>query len=112
MQLHVRDDTLTHQSTPQEWETKVFPKFSEQIEKNTKGDIVGNLTSPFSTSTPTDLASYQITLMSRYLLSFNTRSMQKFFKYSGRTLSGIPWIELTGTKQVLSLSNNLGLDRR
>jgi hypothetical protein len=38
--------------------------------------------------------------------------MQKFFSYSGRTMSGIPWIELTGTKQVLSLPNYLGLDRR
>jgi hypothetical protein len=72
MQLHVKDDTLTYQSTPQEWEKKVFPKFAEQIEKNTEGAIVGNLTSPFSTSTPTDLASYQITLMSRYISRINT----------------------------------------
>jgi len=82
------DNFIKGKMLPQDWETQVFPNFSKQILEHIGDQTHHLLASPFSTSTVTDIAAHEITLMS---------VMKKYFDYSMRTLCGIPWIELQGT---------------
>lgn len=88
---------------PDYWERFIFPGFSSQVGKrlgqNTYDLIVGS----FTTTTPTDIAVREITVMT---------SMQKYFGYYGRCCCGIPYIQLEGTvgdwESLLSRANILG----
>jgi hypothetical protein len=76
------------QMPPSAWEEQIFPDFSNQIRGYIGDKIHRILASPFSTSTVTDIAAHEISLMS---------AMKEYFDYSMDTLCGIPWVELQGT---------------
>jgi len=74
--------------SPGDWEKDVFPDFSRQIRTHIGDSTHSVIASPFSTSTATDKAAFEINLMA---------AMKEYFSYSMRTCCGIPWIELQGT---------------
>jgi len=78
------------QMTLEDWERDVFPEFRHQIKTHIGQEIHSAIASPFSTSTATDKASNEITLMA---------AMKNYFSYHMRTCCGIPWIELQGSEQ-------------
>lgn len=78
-------------SPPEEWERQVFPDFSRQIREHIGEETHKMIATGFSsTTTPTDQAAYEITLMT---------AMKHYFAYGMVTCCGIPWIELRGTLQ-------------
>jgi len=83
--------TLTiGETSKEEWEQIVFPLFREQIKTHIGEEMQVKISGPFSTTTPSDLAAYDITLMA---------SMKNYFTYKMRTKCGIPSIELCGTEE-------------
>jgi hypothetical protein len=84
------DNFLMGKTSPEDWEKQVFPNFSEQIKKHIGEKTHKLLASPFSTSTVTDIAAHEITVMA---------AMKSYFQYTMRTKCGIPWIELQGTEE-------------
>jgi len=82
------DHLVMGQTKPEDWERDIFPSFSTQIRQNTIDKVHSVIATPFSTSTATDIAAHEITLMA---------AMKKYFDYSVCTMCGIPWIELQGT---------------
>jgi len=81
---------LMGKMSPADWEKQVFPKFSQQIKNHIGEKTHQLLASPFSTSTVTDIAAHEITLMA---------AMKSYLEYTMRTRCGIPWIELQGTEE-------------
>ena len=75
---------------PEYWEKVIFPGFSSQVGKRLGSTMYDLLVGSFSTSTPTDVAVREITVMT---------SMQKYFGYYGRCCCGIPYISLEGTEE-------------
>ena len=80
------------QTTPGQWEERVFPQFVREIKKNLNNTKVYELLveTIFSTSTPTTSAASQITLMA---------AMRAYFRYTMITLCGIPRITLEGKRE-------------
>lgn len=72
------------------WERVVFPDFSRQIREHIGAETHDMIAKGYSTTTASDQASFEITLMA---------AMKSYFGYKMRTCSGIPWIELRGTLQ-------------
>lgn len=70
------------------WEKDVFSSFSHQIRENVRQGIYDLFSGRFSTTTKTDKAASEITLMA---------SVSKYFTYQVFTLCGIPCIELQGS---------------
>ena len=70
------------------WENAI-PQFTQQIKKNTKGDLAETIMADFSTTTPTELIATEVTLM---------ESVQNYFEYVYIMAGcGIPEITLLGT---------------
>lgn len=70
------------------WENAI-PQFTQQIKKNTKGDLAETIMADFSTTTPTELIATEVTLM---------EAVQNFFEYVYPVIGcGIPEITLLGT---------------
>lgn len=66
-----------------------IPQFTQQIKKNTKGDLAETIMADFSTTTPTELIATEVTLM---------ESVQNYFEYVYIMAGcGIPEITLLGT---------------
>lgn len=89
--LIVRADHLIMGAVPPHiWEQDMFGKFSSKI-RTYIGDEAHNLfCHKFSATTKAQEAAMDITLMC---------AMKKYFDYQLFTKCGIPWIELTGTRQ-------------
>jgi hypothetical protein len=81
-------DLTPGQSSFKTWEKLVFPDFSRQIRDHIGPETHDMISKGFSTTTASDQASFEITLMA---------AMKSFFGYKMRTICGIPWIELRGT---------------
>jgi hypothetical protein len=86
-EIKIRRDNFIKGSKDNQW-SECFPEFVQKISKFTKGEINDIYTTPYSTSTPTDVAASQITLMS---------ALKDYFSYSCSTLCGIPSIMLKGS---------------
>jgi len=89
--LEIREDSMRQgASSAEQWESLIFPKFTEKIGENMNNTEVFELLSQskFSTSTPTSHAASEIVLMS---------AMKGYFEYSLTTSCGIPHIQLDGT---------------
>ncbi|MCQ2304394.1 MAG: DUF4419 domain-containing protein [Bacteroidales bacterium] len=70
------------------WENAI-PQFTQQIKKNTKGNLAETIMADFSTTTPTELIATEVTLM---------ESVQNYFEYVYIMVGcGIPEITLLGT---------------
>ena len=70
------------------WENAI-PQFTQQIKKNTKGDLAETIMADFSTTTPVELIATEVTLM---------ESVQNYFEYVYIMAGcGIPEITLLGT---------------
>ena len=87
--IRIDRDYFQKGSPDNDW-LSVFGEFSDEI-----SDYIGEkqrqlLVCEFSTTTPTDLASSQITLMG---------AMSEYFEYRVRTLCGFPSITLEGTQK-------------
>eukprot|EP01123_Difflugia_compressa_P000194 TRINITY_DN102_c0_g1_i2.p1 TRINITY_DN102_c0_g1~~TRINITY_DN102_c0_g1_i2.p1 ORF type:complete len:438 (-),score=70.35 TRINITY_DN102_c0_g1_i2:315-1550(-) len=78
------------QTQPEDWERSVFPSFSRQIREHIGEHTHSIIAGSFSTTTITDKAAHEITLMA---------AMKQYFSYYGRTDCGIPFIELHGTEK-------------
>jgi len=73
-----------------DWE-KIFPQFSEQIQKNiVNPELHSTISGKFSTTTVTDQACHEIALMS---------AMKNYFSYKMYTKCGIPEITLFGQQK-------------
>lgn len=84
--VEVKDITLGKPDN--NWE-QVFPQFTEQISFYTGKELIGVLTSDFSTTTPTTAIASQITIM---------EAMKNYFDYEVRMVGcGIPKIIIEGT---------------
>lgn len=70
-----------------DWKS-VFPQFTAQIGQYLKTDISNVIITDFSTTTPTEKAVFELTLM---------EAMSEFFEYRAISLCGIPEITLLGT---------------
>ncbi len=89
------------------WEG-IFPDFSAAIAKNTKDDVFNLITPKFSTTTITEKAAFEITLMD---------AMSPYFTYSVSVSCGIPEITLEGEyedwvaiEERIALLDKYGLD--
>jgi hypothetical protein len=86
--LHVRRDDFIKGSPENPW-SDVFHEFSEQIRDHVEAGI--DLFVPnFSTTGPVERAAAEVVLLD---------AMQRYFKYSGSSLCGIPTIALEGTPE-------------
>lgn len=75
--LEVKVDHFVVGQTPAEmWERDVFPQFSKQIRQHIGEQTHTMIAQPFSTTTPTDQASHEITLMA---------AMKEYFSYKMST---------------------------
>jgi len=87
--LTVRRDDFVKGKMENPWE-EVFPEFCKQIREHVDSDTVDSVTAKFSTTTPTEQAAFQITLMD---------ALQDYFSYEVLTMCGIPSIILEGTTE-------------
>lgn len=67
-----------------------FPQFEKKIKEFIGEENVGLLVQQFSTTTPTELQAFQLTLM---------ECMKKYFSYTVRTMCGHPEYIIEGTKE-------------
>lgn len=89
--LDVKVDRFLMGKTPaSEWERDVFPDFSRQIGECIGEETHSTLAEAFSTSTKTDRAANEITLMA---------AMKNYFSYGMSTLCGIPSVKLHGSEE-------------
>ncbi len=72
------------------WEKEVFPQFSGQIKAFVGDEWHKCLVAPFSTSTPSDIATFEVSMMSAF---------KSYFAYYMTTRCGIPSVTLLGTLQ-------------
>lgn len=77
-------------ATPEEWETFVFPHFSEQIKEHIGTKTHEAIVPKYSTTSAAVKAANEITLMS---------AMKNYFSYGMMTACGIPQITLLGTEE-------------
>ncbi len=80
-------DPYTKGDPSYDWPS-AFAEFSDSIETNTGAELLDLVTGDFSTTTPMEKASFQVTLMD---------AMQNYFMYVGTSMCGIPYITLEGT---------------
>lgn len=84
----MRDQTQAKDLATFPWES-IFPEFTAQIGAFTGKSLVSNLTSDFTTTTPTSAIASQITIM---------ESMKEFFNYKVLLMGcGIPEVTLEGS---------------
>ena len=83
----MRDDFV--KGSPNNPWTEVFDQFASKISNDLNDkELVGLVQGPLSTSTPTTVASFNVSLMD---------AMQQYFEYKMYTKCGIPFVELKGT---------------
>lgn len=87
--LIVRDDHMMPGNSSNDWPA-IFADFERQILRNAPGSPIGDFSHQFSTSTPSEIASRRVVLLSASSPYYNLRL---------HTLSGIPRIELYGSVQ-------------
>lgn len=86
--LMVRNDSIDLKNPQSPWES-VFPVFADAIANHTGKELVNNLTSNFSTTTPATKIASQITVMN---------AMKKYFNYVVLIIGcGIPEVTIEGT---------------
>lgn len=78
------------EEAPEAWEEQIFPLFSQQIRAHIGDDTHAAIVGGFSTTTPTDVAANEITLMS---------AMKQYFSFAMNTMCGVPWIRLEGSRE-------------
>lgn len=89
--LEIRvDHFVVGETSPELWERDAFSQFSSQIRTHIGEKTHMMLTERYSTTSVTDQAIHEITLMA---------AMKNYFGYKMRTCCGIPWIELRGTEE-------------
>jgi hypothetical protein len=77
-----------HKGNPDNpWEL-MFPAFADSINKYVGNDFAKLIVSNFTTTTPTDKAAFEVTLMD---------AMSNYFEYEATTACGIPQIYLEGS---------------
>lgn len=86
-QVNLGVERLDYQPHSKQYWEDIFPEFSEAIAKNTKEDVFNLITPKFSTTTITEKAAFEITLMD---------AMSPYFTYSVSISCGIPEITLEG----------------
>jgi hypothetical protein len=88
LSLVVTTQKVTLDDPESPWE-EVFPEFTRQIAKHTKGDLIELLSADFSTTTPVEKIASEITIM---------ETMKPYFEFIViYIVCGIPEITLTGT---------------
>jgi hypothetical protein len=86
--IEIRRDDFVKGSPNNPW-TEVFDQFASKISNDLNDkELVGLVQGPLSTSTPTTVASFNVSLMD---------AMQQYFEYKMYTKCGIPFVELKGT---------------
>jgi len=75
--------------TPEEWQNKVFPSFSQQIREFIGGDTHDAIAGSFTTTSHVARAAHEVALMS---------AMKKYFDFGMATMCGISKITLLGTE--------------
>lgn len=89
--LEVRKDNITMGNVPRyTWENEIFLGFSQQIREHVGETVHDMFAKRFTTTTKTQQAAMDITLMA---------ATREYFSFRLRTACGIPWIELKGTRQ-------------
>ena len=91
--IEIREDTMRMgESSPEQWQELIFPKFTEKIAQHMNNSQVYDLlvNSTFSTSTTASHAASEIVLMA---------AMKSYFDYTMVTSCGIPRIQLDGTRE-------------
>lgn len=83
----VRRDQFRKGSAKNDW-VGTFPEFTTKMKEFMKGETNDLFAAPYSTSTTTEIAAAQVTLMS---------AMQSYFAFECHTMCGIPKITLEGT---------------
>ena len=89
LSLMVRRDDFKKGKIDNPWE-EVFEEFCKQIEKHVGEDTVNLVTAKFSTTTPTEQAAFELTLMD---------ALGHYFSYEVHSMCGIPSITLEGATQ-------------
>lgn len=87
LRITVGPEIMPGRVSSEYWEKNIFPEFANKIKEMADPDTLELINKGFSTSTISDIATYNIILMD---------SMKSYFSYGMRTTCGIPWIELRG----------------
>jgi hypothetical protein len=82
------DHLLLGGSPAHEWEAAIFPAFSRQIKEHVGPWVHEAIATPFSTSTPCDVAAAEATVMS---------TLKHYSSYMMDTFCGVPWVQLQGS---------------
>lgn len=89
-QIAIEVERAFYQPTNKEWWQGIFPEFSKKIGENTKGELMEMATPAFSTTTFSEKAAFEITLMD---------AMSSYFVYKVNILCGIPEITVEGSPE-------------